>query len=343
MTQARSRQQLALRLKSLNIPEAELALLPIRTGSTPKTIDLKRESVLLNPGEVGEISVRLTNRDREPLNLRWEVTGDFPRSWCQLPGAENELLPGETIDAVVNFLVPDNFFEAESALDTTVDNWRERSLKLDYYGVLHIYSASRGSEAIASTRFNLFVRPQSRYLDFLPQIYREVDFVGRFLKIIETTFEPDVEILENFWAYLDPLTAPESMLPFLAHWVGWEIQPQIPLNLQRRLIRYAIQIYRWRGTRFGLRFFLHLITGLPLDEQVEEADKHISIQEFFSKGFVFGETRLGEDTILGGGRPFHFKVHLRRDTPEQQLDEAVIRLVIEQQKPAFCTYDLEIE
>ena len=52
MTQARSRQQVSLQLTSLKIPEVELALLPILIGSAAKTIDLRRESLLLNPGEV---------------------------------------------------------------------------------------------------------------------------------------------------------------------------------------------------------------------------------------------------------------------------------------------------
>ncbi len=342
---ARSLEQVSLELISLKVPEAELALLPIITGSTAKTIDLRRESLFLNPGEPSEMLVRLVNNSAEPLDLHWEVSGDFPLSWCRI-GTEGDLLPpGATMEAVLYFQVPADFFEAEDALDAGIDNWRDHSLKLDYYGTLALYIGSEGreSELVKSTKFNLFVRPQSRYLDLLPQIFREVDFIGRFLKIIETAFEPDLQILQNLWAYLDPITAPQSMLPFLAHWVGWEIQPQIPLNSQRRLIRCAMQIYRWRGTRRGLRFFLHLITGLPLDEHlINETDKHISIRESFSRGFVFGETRLGEDTILGGGKPFHFSIYLQRDIPERELDETIIRLVIEQEKPAFCTYDLVI-
>lgn len=344
ITQARSRQQVSLKLRSLNIPEAELALLPIRTGSTPKTINLKRESLLLNPGATSQMSVRLVNRGGETLNLRWEVAGDFPLSWYRVDTSSEQLLPGQATEVILNFFAPENFFEAEDALTTNTENWRDRALQLDYYGKLYLHTSSgNGEESVESTDFNLFVRPHTRYLDFLPQIYREVDFIGRFLKIIETTFEPDLQILQSFWAYLDPLTAPESMLPFLAHWVGWELEPNISTRLQRRLIRCAMQIYRWRGTRYGLRFFLHLLTGLPLDESFEEVDKHISIRESFSRGFVFGETHLGEDSILGGGQPFHFSVHLRRDEPTRELDESVIRLVIEREKPAFCTYDLEIE
>jgi phage tail-like protein len=147
--------------------------------------------------------------------------------------------------------------------------------------------------------------------------------------------------MDAIWAYLDPLMAPESLLPFLAYWVGWEIDPHLSLAQQRYLIRYAIELYRWRGTRRGLRFYLYLYTNLPLDEHLPEDEKHISIQEVFSQGLVLGRSRLGEDTSVGGGQPYHFIVKLRPDYPNQ-IDERLVRKIIEQEKPAFCTYDLYI-
>jgi phage tail-like protein len=67
----------------------------------------------------------------------------------------------------------------------------------------------------------LHVRPDSRYLKFLPTVYREVDLIGRLLKVFEQSLDPAIQTLEMLWAYLDPLTAPEALLPFLAYWVGW--------------------------------------------------------------------------------------------------------------------------
>jgi hypothetical protein len=40
------------------------------------------------------------------------------------------------------------------------------------------------------------------------------------------------------------------------------------------------------------------------------------------------------------GRPYHFIVRLRSAAP---LDEELIRTIIEQEKPVFCTYDLSLE
>ena len=43
----------------------------------------------------------------------------------------------------------------------------------------------------------------------------------------------------------------------------------------------------------------------------------------------------------GGGRPFHFSVILRPPS-SARLDEGLVRTIIEQEKPAFCTYELAI-
>ncbi len=159
------------------------------------------------------------------------------------------------------------------------------------------------------------------------------------MKVFEQTFEPTVDAFEAMWAYLDPLTAPEALLPFLAHWVGWDLLSTIPIARQRYLIRNAVSIYRWRGTKKGLRFYLHLYTGLPLDEDLPERAKHISIEEAVGDGFILDRANLGEDTVLGGGRPYHFTVRLR-STPAIPLNETLIRQIIEAEKPTWCTYDL---
>ncbi|MGB0561798.1 MAG: phage tail protein, partial [Spirulinaceae cyanobacterium] len=214
---------------------------------------------------------------------------------------------------------------------------------LDYQGSFEVYSRSpNASQRVQQTvEFRLFVRPRSLYLDFLPDIYREVDFVGRFLKIFEQTFEPDIQVLSNLWAYLSPQTAPEAMLPFLAHWVGWPLTPQLSLQRQRQLIAGAVELYRWRGTRRGLKYAIHLFTDLPLGPTAPDAPQPIEIQEFGGRGFVLGETRLGRDATMGGGRPYHFIVQLS-PLPDQSLNLPLIKQVIEQEKPAFCTYELMV-
>ncbi|MEO0739499.1 MAG: phage tail protein, partial [Cyanobacteria bacterium J06649_12] len=235
------------------------------------------------------------------------------------------------------FAIAADFFERPCSPD-------QLPLRLDYTGQLTVTAiAPRGDSQEQISPFQVLVRPSSLYLDFLPDIYRNVDFVGRFLKIFETTFEPAVDILEHQSAYLDPLTAPQAMLPFLAHWVGWSFQGPLSLAQQRALIRYAMEIYRWRGTRRGLRFYLHLASGLPLDDHIaDESRKSIGIHENFSRGHVLGHTVMGQSTILSGNIPYHFNVRLR-PAVDYPLDEILLRSIIEQEKPAFCSYTLSIE
>lgn len=339
MTQSRAGQAISLRLTPMQLPEAapEPAKRSLRQGDEPAispSLNLR-----LCPGEPSELIVQIRNLGMHRLELQLQLEGTFPFEWCQIGTEGSDILPGHQAEAVLYFQLPPNFFEDHYALHPG------KTLTLNYQGQLHAhtYESETGSRQVESTSFNLCIRPRSLYLDFLPAIYRDVDFVGRFLKIFEQSFEPTVQTLDNLWAYLDPLTASRSLLPFLSHWVGWELQPRLGLEQQRSLIRNALEIYRWRGTRRGLRFYLHLATGLPLDDELpNESDKHIGILEFFNRGAVFNESRLGENAILGGGRPFYFMVRLRPDE-DYPIDETLVRSVIEQEKPAFCTYDLSIE
>lgn len=328
---------LDLQLVPLRLTEA--APVPTGTGSELAIAGSQNQDIVLRPAEPHEVSIRLENRSARPLNFELRAVGNFPSEWCEILTPTTSLQPHQQQEAVLLFRVPPDYFEQTGALAAGDHH------TLDYSGNLEVYAAHDDAprQLVETAVFNVFVRPTSLYSDFVPSIYRQSDFLNRFLALFEQAFEPDVEILDNFWAYLDPLLAPESLLPFLAHWVGWPLQPQLNLNEQRQLIRHAMTIYRWRGTRRGLRFALHLVTGLPLDVQAaSENERHIGIYESFSRGFVLGETQIGQDATLGGGQPYHFSVRLRL-LPGMELERAAIETTIEREKPAFCTYDLMLE
>jgi phage tail-like protein len=346
----------------------------------------------------------LENLSDRPVFCRLEIWGNFPYSggqfsstnWCdwqpELPddiASLFALAPRQRIVQAVVFQAPADFFEQQQAI-----NRYQTQLQLDYQGQIRVYLGHHSSipaiaqQLVDEQSFNLFVRPDSTYLKFLPNFYRDVDFIGRFLSIFEQGFDPAVQVIDTLWAYLDPLTAPEAILPFLAHWVAWPLDTRWEIARQRQLIRHALMLYRWHGTRWGLRFYLHLYTGLPLDDHLPEAKKHIAIEENYCQGMVLNSAALGQETILGGGQPYHFVVRLRSFQPvplafwwkwyckiqnaqarkAETLDlwfisliyylifgkasqpgndlrqhEPLIREIIEQQKPAFCSYELEIK
>lgn len=297
-------------------------------------------NLLIIPGEPTDLLIQLKNLWDRTLSWKLEVDGDFPLEWCQWNGKiDREITSQQRIEENIRFQIPANFFEEEWAIDG-----ENPQLKLDYQSRVRLYVRQEDEwELVGYEIFYLAIRPSTSYIEFLPAFYREVDFLTRFTAIIEQTFDPAVQTLDTLWAYLDPLTAPEAMLPFLARWVGWEISDRWSVEQQRRLIRYATTLYRWHGTRYGLRFYLHLCTGLPLDENLPEAEKHICIQENYSTGFVLGETSLGLDSMLGGGKKYHFDVRLKVDRSDVEIDEKMIREIIQREKPAFSSYELSID
>ncbi|WP_072619509.1 phage tail protein [Spirulina major] len=344
MTQTRDTFPIRMQLTAMKLPEgrhqaiaashdqrSQITLAAPTEETTPQACTL-----VIYPGEPSELLVRLENLTADPLRVALDVLGNFPAHWCQVGGEGNEIPPAGRMEVVLYFQVEADFFESPLGPPAGTP------LQLDYAGqFVATYTTTTGGQPTQqAAEFQVLVRPRSLYLDFLPDVYREVDFVGRFLKIFEQAFEPDVQILNSLWAYLHPRTAPDALIPFLAYWVGWPLTPQLSLATQRRLIAGALQLYRWRGTRRGLKYAIHLFTDLPFEGNGGE-DPAIQITEIGGRGFVLGETRLGRGATMGGGQPYHFVVELRSPSANP-IDPDLVRKVIEQEKPAFCSYELYI-
>ena len=151
----------------------------------------------------------------------------------------------------------------------------------------------------------------SRYLQYLPPIYHADPFLGRFLLAFEGVLAPIDQIVANFNLYLDPDTAPASFLDQLASWLGLSLDEKWPLEKRRAILTEAAELYRRRGTRWGLARHLEIYAG------------------------VTPEIREPEE------RPFHFEVRLR--VPRgQSVDRATIERIIQANKPAHTTYSLRV-
>jgi phage tail-like protein len=154
------------------------------------------------------------------------------------------------------------------------------------------------------------LRP-SQYLNDLPVIYQDSDFLGRFLLIFETIWEPLEHRQRHINMYFDPRTAPADFLPWLASWLDFRINPHWPEIRLRRLLAEAMELYRWRGTRYGLARMIEIHCG------------------------VF--PRIVEDA----SQPFIFRVQLAPPAGVT-IDRAMVEDVIRTHKPAHAGYILEI-
>jgi phage tail-like protein len=170
----------------------------------------------------------------------------------------------------------------------------------------------------------------SKYLKYLPGLYCEDEFMGRFLKIFENIITPIEQVIDHVQVYFDPDLAPEDLLPWLASWVDLVLDEEWAVEKRRRLIGSAVELYQWRGTRRGLREYLNIYTGVE-----PEITEHIG-------GFRLGEqSSLGWSTVLGEGQDHCFTVTLELDDPSA-VDLDKVRAIIEAEKPAHAAYNLKV-
>lgn len=103
---------------------------------------------------------------------------------------------------------------------------------------------------------------KSRYLDYLPAIYHEDPYVGRFLLPFEDVLEGFRDLLDDIDRYFVPAFTDREFLPWLATWVALVLDEEWNDADRRSLISEAVQLYRWRGTVYGLQRYLEIYTGL---------------------------------------------------------------------------------
>jgi phage tail-like protein len=173
----------------------------------------------------------------------------------------------------------------------------------------------------------------SSYLQYLPAIYSEDDFSGRFLRIFEEIIKPVQSMINDIYFYFDLNTTPESFLPWLASWLGLVLDERWTDDQRRQLIKSAVELYRWSGTIHGLSEYLRIYTG------VEPKITEFGTDQGMRLG---GASKLGAQTQIGGqGNIFCFTVELNL-SDKQELDTDIIKSIIEIQKPAHTAYILKI-
>ncbi|MCB0155515.1 MAG: hypothetical protein KDF65_12035 [Anaerolineae bacterium] len=214
--------------------------------------------------------------------------------------------------------------------------------KLNFESRAVVISPAR--EILAEESVTLAVEPKSSYLNYLPELYEQDDFMGRFLMLFESFWSPIDTQIDSVAHYFDPRLTPAGFLPWLASWLDLELDESWPEERRRQLIRWAIALHRSRGTRWGLLKYLELYTG-----QIAE------IVEQRAANFVLGPpSQFGPAIALGHGNiPHTFTVTLRLPPVEapsleerKRLEEVrrkTIAAIIEQQKPAHTVYTLKLE
>jgi phage tail-like protein len=144
--------------------------------------------------------------------------------------------------------------------------------------------------------------------------------------------------------YFDPKYAPADMLPWLASWIGLNLDERWPEDRRRLMLSSAVTLFRRRGTKRGLQEYLEVFTG-----------RKPQIIEHGANNFRLGpDARLGPSIALGtGNRPHTFQVILSlppisgapNEAERNRLEEQrrrMITAIIDAEKPAHTEYSLQL-
>jgi len=115
----------------------------------------------------------------------------------------------------------------------------------------------------------------SKYLEQLPIIFHDSDLFRRMLLIYENIWEQLEQRQDFIEMYFDPRTCPASFLRWLAGWFDVAIDPHWPEARTRALLLELIQLYRWRGTKYGLTRMIEVCTGVTPEITISPASPFV--------------------------------------------------------------------
>jgi phage tail-like protein len=153
--------------------------------------------------------------------------------------------------------------------------------------------------------------PASMYIESLPVIYADNDFLARFLLLFQNVWEPLEQRQDHIEMYFDPRTSPANFLPWLASWLDLSFNQHWPETRRRRLLAEASDLYRWRGTRYGLVRMIEVCTGITPEVTDNPSQPYV----------------------------FDVKISLPKDG---DIDKNLIEELIQAHKPAHAGYRLEV-
>lgn len=148
----------------------------------------------------------------------------------------------------------------------------------------------------------------SAYLDYLPALFTESEFLARYLLIFQSIWEPLQHRQDHLDMYFSPATTPERFLAWFASWLGLEVDPHWPEARKRQWLREAMHLLRWRGTRYGLMRALEIgcgVTPLIVEDPARPYSVSVTLPEPDEGGA--GLTREGALKLVSQHLPAHVK------------------------------------
>jgi phage tail-like protein len=99
----------------------------------------------------------------------------------------------------------------------------------------------------------------------LPSMLREDQFASSLCASFDELLAPVQLTLDTFGSYLDPAITPEDMIPWLAQWLGLDVDGGVEQTRRRYELQIAGSINVTRGTRRSIELAVESALGLPVE------------------------------------------------------------------------------
>lgn len=209
--------------------------------------------------------------------------------------------------------------------------------------------------------------PRLSSIQHLPAVYRstpQASFLDRLLSVLDRVGDSVDRVLDGLPGRLEPQATPPDFLSWLAAWIGLAFQGTWSLAVRRRLLRDAVRIYAWRGTRQGLRAALELLVGARpgiLEGYQQRRWAFLGAATLGDRSLwgkrIVDRLQIGENSIIGQFRitdvgdplrdPFwvyahRFTVFLPAACVPDEVTHKAVEQMIELTKPAHTQHTLEL-
>lgn len=170
-----------------------------------------------------------------------------------------------------------------------------------------------------STTVNPIVSQSAQRLPlYLPAIYRDDPFLGRYLWAFEQVLLDLEQTIGTLATLFDPATTRDDFLPWLSSWVAFTLRSDLDPSQQRAFLARIVPLYRRRGTKQNLQDLLSI--------------------------FTHGVPTITESDDTGPAHHFTITMRLPRTAPDVfNRQSAIAHALIDLEKPAHTSYDLDLQ
>lgn len=175
-----------------------------------------------------------------------------------------------------------------------------------------------------------YVGTLKSFKGLLPEIYEENSFfLDQFLMVFQHIINGRTMILDNIDKFFSPMKAPKFFLPVLAAWFNIDLSLfGNREDVVRKMIQFAIPIYKLRGTKKGLRLLLYILTGV-IPDIIEGAAP-------FTEMTISNKVQV--DSPIFGNSKEKFSFYVYFPILESEFDGALVENIhrmVQKEKPAY--------